>query len=637
MRRAMCLGVITLCLMTAAGAQRVPTTEWRYYGGDAGSAKYSPLDQIHAGNVANLRVAWRWTSPDNAIAKANQVQPGTYEDTPLVANGVMYTFTGLGVIAAVNPGTGHTIWQFDPETYKAGRPTNLGFLHRGLAYWTDGTIERLLAGTHDAYLISVDAKTGRLDTSFGTGGRVDLTERLAFAERVRNYTVTSAPVVVRNVVIAGAGISDGPQNKEAVRGDVSGFDIRTGKRLWTFRSIPQAGEFGNDSWEGNAAEYTGNTNVWSLMSVDETLGYVYLPFGTPTNDYYGGHRLGNNLFAESLVCLDATTGKRVWHFQAVHHGLWDYDFPAAPILGRITVAGKPIDAVMQISKQGFVYAFDRRTGQAVWPIEERPVGASTVPGEKAAPTQPFPTRPPAFERQGFTDDDVIDLTPEIKARAMELVKPYERGPLYTPPSERGTIQLPGNGGGANWSGASFDPATGMLYVPSITSPFLVQIAAPPDASKSNLRFRRNGQATLPTLDGLPLVKPPFSRMTAYDMNAGTIAWQVPLGDGPRNHPLLKGLNLPPLGGGRGFPLLTSTVLFVGHRGGQLGGPQVEREPPSLRALDKKTGKEIWKTQLPLGPSTPMTYLHEGRQYIAMAIGGGAQAEIIALALSSDSR
>jgi quinoprotein glucose dehydrogenase len=632
MRRAIIAAAFAVSVTVVASAQRGASNEWRFYGADAGSTKYSTLNQIRAGNASRLRVAWRWTSPDNEIARASQVQPGSYEDTPLVVNGVMYTFTGLGIIAAINPGTGATIWQLDLETWKLGRPTNLGFLHRGLAYWTDGTAERLLAGTHDAYLVSVDVRTGKIDPAFGTGGKVDLTERLAFVERMRNYTVTSAPVVVRNVVIAGAGISDGPQNKEAVRGDVSGFDVRTGKRLWTFRSVPQPGEYGNDSWEGNAAEYTGNTNVWSLMSVDETLGYVYLPFGTPTNDYYGGHRLGNNLFAESLVCVDATTGKRVWHFQAVHHGLWDYDFPAAPILGSITVEGRRIDAVLQISKQGFVYVFDRRTGQPVWPIEERAVPPSTVPGEKASPTQPFPTKPPPFERQGFTDDDVIDFTPEIKATAMELVKPYLRGPLFTPPSERGTIQLPGNGGGANWSGASFDPETGMLYVPSITNPFLVQITAPPDPSRSNLRFRRNSQASLPTLVGLPLAKPPYSRLTAYDMSSGTIAWQIPIGDGPRRHPLLRDLNLPPLGGGRGYPLLTSELLFIAHRGGPTGGPKGEREGPSLRALDKKTGQEIAKIELPLGPSTPMTYIHEGRQYIAMAAGGGARSEIVALAL-----
>jgi quinoprotein glucose dehydrogenase len=634
MRRAIIAGVIAASIIGTPDAQQAGS-EWRFYGGDAGSAKYSPLDQIHPGNVADLRVAWQWSSPDNEIAAANpQAQPGSYEDTPLMANGVIYTFTSLGVLAAIDPATGRTIWQYDPETWKAGRPTNLGFLHRGLAYWTDGTSERLLVATHDAYLMSVDAKTGTPDQAFGAAGKVDLTERLAFAERVRNYTVTSAPVVVRNVVIASAGISDGAQNKEAPRGDVSGFDVRTGKRLWTFRSVPQPGEYGYDTWEGDSAEYTGNTNVWSLMSVDEALGYVYLPFGTPTNDYYGGHRPGNNLFAESLVCVDATTGKRVWHFQAVHHGLWDYDFPAAPILGDITVDGQRIRAVMQISKQGFVYVFDRRTGAPVWPIEERPVGQSTVPGEKTSPTQPFPSRPPAFERQGFTEADVIDFTPEIKATALELVKPFELGPLFTPPTERGTIQLPGNGGGANWSGASFDPVTGMLYVPSVTSPLLVQVMPPPDPSRSNLRYRRQAARQLPTLVGLPLVKPPYSRVTAYDMNAGTIAWQIPVGDGPRSHPLLEDLDLPPLGGGRGYPLLTPTLLFIAHRGGQLGGQSVQRQPPTLQAIDKATGKVISTIELPLGPSTPMTYLHQGRQYIVMAIGGGARAEIVALTLSA---
>ena len=274
----------------------------------------------------------------------------------------------------------------------------------------------------------MDAKTGKLDASFGTAGRVDLTERLAYAERVRNYAITSAPSIVRNVVVVGASIADGAINKEHVRGDVSGYDVRTGKRLWTFHAIPQPGEPGHDTWEGDAAEFTGNTNVWSLMSADESLGYVYLPFGTPTNDYYGGHRPGNNLFAESLVCLDATTGRRVWHFQAVHHGLWDYDFPAAPTLVDITVGGREITAVAQVSKQGFVYVLDRRTGEPVWPIEERPVPASAVPGEKTSPTQPFPTRPPPFDRQGFTDDDVMDFTPELKARAMAIVEQYRTGP-----------------------------------------------------------------------------------------------------------------------------------------------------------------------------------------------------------------
>jgi quinoprotein glucose dehydrogenase len=632
MRRVVFAIVLAASSILLLYAQRSePVGEWRYYGGTAGSVKYSPIDQVHAGNVSRLQLAWRWTSPDNALAAANtEALPGSYEDTPVMANGMLFTITSLGLFAAIDPGTGKTVWQFDPETWKAGRPTNLGFLHRGLAYWTDGKVERILAGTHDAYLIAIDAKTGKLDPSFGANGKVDLTEQLAYVQRVRNYTITSAPVVVRNVVILGAGISDGAQNKEAPRGDISGYDVRTGKRLWTFRSIPQPGEFGHETWQGDSAEYTGNTNVWSLMTVDEELGYVYLPFGTPTNDYYGGHRPGNGLFAESLVCLDVTTGKRVWHFQGVHHGLWDYDFPAAPTLVDITVDGKRIAAVAQVSKQGFVYVFDRKTGTPVWPIEERSVPQSTVPGEKTSPTQPFPTKPPPFDRQGFTVADVMDFTPELRARALEILKPYELGPLFTPPSERGTVQLPGNGGGANWSGAAFDPDTGMLYVPSVTSPFLVQLVKP-EAGRGNLQYRR-GQATLPTLDGLPLVKPPYSRLTAYDLNRGTIAWQIPVGNGPQTHPLLKELKLGPLGNGRGYVLTTKTLLFVAARGGRRGGDSVPAEPPTLEAVNKATGQVIWKTELPRAPSSPMTYIHQGRQYIAMAGGGGAQAEIIAYSL-----
>jgi quinoprotein glucose dehydrogenase len=632
MRKLIGMCATAVALTSLSGAQRAdPPGEWRHYGGSLGSTKYSPLDQIRRDNVAGLQIAWRWTSPDNSIAAANaDAQPGAYEDTPLMAGGVLYTITSLGLVAAIDAGTGRALWQFDSESWKAGRPANLGFLHRGLAYWTDGRIARIFIGTHDAYLISIDAGTGQPDLAFGARGKVDLTERLAYVQRGRNYTITSAPLVVRNVVMTGSGISDGPLNKEHVRGDVSGYDVRTGKRLWTFRSIPQPGEFGHESWEGNSAEYSGNTNVWSLMSGDEDLGYAFLPFGTPTNDYYGGHRPGHNLFAEAVVCLDATTGRRVWHFQGVHHGLWDYDFPAAPTLVDITVDGRRVSALAQVSKQGFVYVLDRRTGVPVWPIEERSVPQSLVPGEKTSPTQPFPTKPPPFERQGFTEDDVLDYTPELRSRALEIVRQYEMGPLFTPPSEKGTIQLPGNGGGANWSGAAFDPETGRLYVPSITSPFLVQLIKP-DPSRSNLRYRR-GPNNLATIDGIPVSKPPYSRLTAYDLNAGSIAWQIPLGDGPRRHPLLAALNLPPLGGGRGYVLATRTLLFVAHRG-RPGSDAVPPEAPSLQALDKASGQMLASIALPRGPvSSPMTYLHQGRQYVAMAVGAGREAEIVAFAL-----
>ena len=640
---------LTVILALAATAliqgQRPPIGEWRYYGGDAASTRYSPLDQITRGNVSQLAVAWRWTSPDNEIAKANEAaRPGAYQDTPLMFDGVMYTETGLGQFAAIDPGTGKTIWQHDPGIWKGGRPPNLGFTHRGVAYWTDGTKRRIVSGTHDANLISLDAESGKPDAAFGTNGKVDVIDGLPYAERQRNYAITSTPVVVRNVIIAGANISDGAANKEAPRGDVSGYDVRTGKRLWTFHAIPQTGEFGNDTWESGSAAYTGNANVWPMLTVDEATGYVYLPFGTPTSDYYGGHRPGQNLFAESLVCLDVSTGRRIWHFQGVHHGLWDYDFPSAPVLADITVNGRRINAVAQVSKQGFLYVFDRRTGEPVWPIEERPVPQSTVPGEQTSPTQPFPTKPPAFERQGFVENDVIDFTPELRTQALEILQQFDRGPIFTPPSLRGALQMPGNAGGASWGGAALDPATGMLYVPSITSPIVDQLV-PQDAARGNLRYRRNGMVNLPTLDGLPLYKPPYSRVTAYDLNTGTIAWQVPLGNGPRAHPLLKDLNPGPLGNGaRGNPLVTSTLLFVSQMGGGInpanarpvgGRPltSLPPEPPKVRAFDKKTGELVWEAQLPFGPAgTPMTYMYRGKQYLVMAIGGGLQAEIVAYTL-----
>jgi quinoprotein glucose dehydrogenase len=646
MRRTLLLIVTVGCAVAIVRAQqRSPRGEWRYYGGDAASTKYSPLDQVNRGNVRTLQVAWRWKSSDNEIVKANPTsRPGAYQDTPIMVNGVLYTETSLGIFVAIDPTTGRTLWQYDPEIWKAGRPPNLGFTHRGVAYWSDGTIKRIISGTHDAHLISIDAETGKPDPAFGAAGRVDVIEGLPYAERVRNYAINSTPVIVKNVIIAGSNITDGPLVKEQPRGDIFGFDAKTGKRLWTFHAVPQQGEFGHDTWENGSADYTGNTNVWSMITVDEELGYVYLPFGTPTNDYYGGHRPGDGLFGESLVCLDATTGKRVWHFQGVHHGLWDYDFPAAPILVDITVDGRRINAVAQVSKQGFVYVFDRKTGTPVWPIEERPVPPSSVAGEKTAKTQPFPTRPPAFDRQGLQDDDVVDFTPELKAQALEVLKQFDHGPLFTPPSERGTVQMPGNVGGADWGGAGVDPATGMLFVPSLTFPIIDQLVKG-DPARGNMAYRRGGLQNLPTLDGIPLYKPPYSRVTAYDLNTGTIKWQVPIGDGPRDHPLLKDLHLGRLGNAsRGSPLVTATLLFVSQAGGGLGRGEslkvgnreltpLTPEPPRFRAFDKSTGEQVWEFDLPVGPAAaPMTYSYGDRQYIVMAIGGGLDAELIAFAL-----
>ncbi len=624
--------------------------EWRHYGGDAGARKYSPLAQIAKDTLPRLALAWQWPSPDNAVVAANPTsRPGGYQDTPLMANGVLYTVTSLGQIAAIDPGTGASVWTFDPGSWKEGRPGNLGFVHRGMAYWTDGTRERLVVGTGDAYLIAVDAKSGALDQSFGEGGRVDLMGGVERAVRTTLYSSSSAPVVCRDVIVVGASVHDGPATKEYPRGDVTGYDVRTGKRLWTFYSIPRKGQEGRDTWSGDAAEYTGSTNVWSLMSADEDLGLVYLPFGTPTNDFYGGHRPGANLFAETIVAVEARTGKRRWHYQVVHHGLWDYDLPAAPTLVDITVGGKAIKALAQVTKQGFTYVLDRRTGVPVWPIEERPVPQSTAPGERSSATQRFPSKPPAFERQGLTDDNLIDFTPELRQKAIEALKDFDRGPLYTPPSERGTAQLPGWVGGANWGGAAFDPETGRLYVPSMTSPTMVQLVKP-DAEKSNFQLRRGGQMFMPTIDGLPVVKPPYSRVTALDLNLGTTAWMSPIGDGPRQHPLLASLNLPPLGmEARANPLVTKTLLFLSQGGGNVGGvpgitpagastgpPPPPPETRKLHVFDKATGAHLWEAVPPIpGPmATPMTYLFKGKQYVVMAVGNGLNAGLVAYALGS---
>jgi glucose dehydrogenase len=446
-----------------------PRGEWRSYGGTPTNAKYSPLDQVNAANVRQLRIAWRWTSPDHGVMERNpRIETFVNEGTPVMIGGMLYVSTSLSQVAAIDALTGRTAWVYDPKIYEAGTPANLGFVHRGVAHWTDGREARIVVGTGNAYLIALDAKTGQPISTFGTSGRIDLTEGLGRPVNRRHYTVTSPPTIVGDIVIVGSSIQDWPSRKDMPPGDVRGFDVRTGKHLWTFRTVPRDGDVGTETWENESWKHTGATNVWSIMSVDEGLGYVYLPVSTPANDYYGGHRHGDNLFAESLVCLDARTGARVWHFQMVHHGLWDYDLPAAPNLVDITVKGQRIKAVAQVTKHGFAFVFDRITGRPVWPIEEREVAPSRVPGENASPTQPFPTRPLPFERQGITVDDVIDFTPELRRQALTILDRYDHGPLFTPPSERGTVALPGVGGGANWAGAAFDPEHDRLYVPSLT-------------------------------------------------------------------------------------------------------------------------------------------------------------------------
>ena len=657
------------------GAQQGATGgEWRSYGGDVGSTKYSPLDQITADNFGSLEIAWRWDSVDMHLSKAEaggswigpasevfealaEEEPDRWETeiyssrpgtsflvaTPLMVDGVLYLSTPLYQAAAVDARTGRTLWVYDPKAYASGTPAVIPWRHRGVAYWSNGDDARVVWGTGDGYLIAVDAKTGRPAAEFGDGGRVDLMEGIPRASRgsrgVQNLLALSSyspPLVLRDTIIVGSSMTDMVITKENPPGWVRAYYADTGRHKWDFHTIPQsADEYGADTWIDNAWEYSGNANVWAPISGDEELGYVYLPTGTPSGDYYGGHRLGDNLFAESLVCVDIETGQRVWHFQAVHHGLWDYDFPAAPNLLDIEVDGRPMKAVAQISKQGFVYTFDRVTGEPVWPIEERPVPTEGVlPGEVPAPTQPFPTKPPAFEYQGTSIGDLVDFTPEIRQMAVEAVDGFRLGPLFTPHSSQGTLMRPAAGGGANWSGAAVDPDTGLLYVPSTNGHTLVPFAEPDPDSPATLRFiTRWGQGgqgpTMP--QGLPLWKPPYSRMTAIDMNVGEHAWMTPLGDGDRlrNLPLLRDLDLPPLGGeGRGGPLLTRTLLINAlTAGGRDGGPR-------LVAYDKATGEVVASVDLPGGAlGTPMTYMLDGRQFIAVTVGGDVP-QMVAFALPS---
>jgi quinoprotein glucose dehydrogenase len=658
-KRAWVLGISLVCWVgwwpSPAHAQHGATNgEWRSYGGDLGSTKYSPLDQIDRTNFGDLEIAWRWQSVDGALdlEALRQARPEigirSLKATPLMVGGVLYISTPLHQAAAIDARTGETLWVYDPKSY-LGAPYPhgdiLSFNSRGLAYWTDGREERLLWGDNEAYLHAVDARTGIPIRDFGDNGRVDLSEGIPRAQRgttdSRGYSwlgVASPPIIAHDVVVTPTIVNDFTTVKEAPPGWVKGIDVRTGETKWTFRTVPQADDFGSETWLNESWRYSGNTNVWSLMSVDDELGYVYLPTGTPTSDYYGGHRLGDNLFAESLVALDIETGERIWHFQMVHHGVWDYDNPAAPNLVDVTIDGVRIRAVAQVTKQGFAYVFDRATGEPVWPIEERPVPPATMPGDVASPTQPFPTKPPPFEYQGVTVDDLVDFTPEIRAMAVEVVEEFKLGPLYTPPSlpvaggTQGTIQRPPIGGGANWSGAAVDPETGWLYVPSSSGFTVMAYTTPDEVPGSNVRFsvgRLGGGAQPRMPSGLPLFKPPYSRITAIDLNTGEHAWMVPNGDGDRvrNNPRLRDLNLPPVGGdGRGGPVLTKT-LFISAltAGGTTGGPR-------LVARDKTTGAELASIDLPAGAiGTPMTYMLDGKQYIALTIGGDVP-ELIALAL-----
>ena len=645
---------VLLCALPSSGwAQAVPQNgEWKHYAGTTYGMKYSPLDQITRHNIGDVDIVWRSPNPDLAFQSDPILSRVRYQDTPLMVNGTLFSVTGLGIIMALDPATGEKRWTYDPGSYKAGRPNNGGFLARGVAYWTDGTAERLLIGTHDAYLLSLDARTGQPDQAFGVAGQIDLTVGIRNVMRSTNFSA-KRPLVAGDVVIIGNSIQDagrGTIGNERTRqlppGDVQAFDVRTGRKLWTFHTVPKEYEAGYETWLNGSAEHTGNANVWAGMAYDPELDYVYMPTSTPTNDTYGGDRLGDNLYAESLVCVRAKTGERVWHFQVVHHGLWDYDFASMPVLGEITVDGRQIKAVMLASKQAFTYVFDRETGEPVWPIEERPVPASTVPGEHASPTQPFPAKPPPFDIQGATVENLMDFTPELRQSAIDALDEFVHGPVYTPPSLEGTIAVPGTRGGSNWGGAGFDPDTNVLYVPSRTAPAFLRVGATRSPSEAQRRLMRCCRSVV-TKEGLPLFKPPYARLTAIDMNRGEHLWMSPLGNGPRNHPLLRDMDLPPLGDhidGQSV-LVTKTLVFatVWRRDRGSGeAPIVPMwdpwgDPDAGRKLvyvfDKQTGELLREIELSgHTAAAPMSYLHEGRQYIAVATGANDEVELVALAL-----
>jgi glucose dehydrogenase len=653
------VGVLVLAVATGlAMSERqvaprdLSRVEWRFYSGDNAATKYSPLDQINKGNVGTLKIAWRRPQVDASLLAGGTVRLlNNFRSTPIMVDGVLYASNGVGLAEAFDPETGRTIWVQQPGVDGSGNTDPIrGSGNRGVAYWGDpstslraGGAEARIITFRGRYLYALNPKTGEPVPTFGRNGVVDLGADVG--PRSSGYRWNSVPLIARDVIVMGSAMvdQDSATKIEGDPGDVRAYDVRTGKLRWTFHVVPRADDReAIKTWVGDSWQYTGAGNVWALMSADDELGYVYLPTTSVTNDMYGGARLGDNLYSSSIVCVEAATGKRVWHYQTVHHDLFDYDNPAAPILADITVDGKQIKAVVQITKQSWAYVLDRVTGKPVWPIVEKPVPASTVPGEKASPTQPFPSKPPAFDRQGITENDLIDFTPELRAEALAIFRKYRTGPVFTPPSIegpgpnalKGTIELPGSIGGADWTGAAFDPETGMLYVPSMTNPFVANLI-PGDPKETNLRYRASTRELIQGPRGLPLVKPPYGRITALDLNKGDLQWTVANGDGPRFHPELKALNLPPLGQSvRAAPLVTKTLLFVTE------GDQINvRTPPNgggkkIRAYDKATGQVLWETELPAGSTgTLMTYLHKGRQYVVVAIGGFQHpAEFVAFSL-----
>jgi quinoprotein glucose dehydrogenase len=661
--------------------------EWHYYGGDAANRRYSPLDQINAANFNKLEVAWRF-KPD-ALGARPEYQ---FEATPLMIGGRIFTTAGSRRdVVALDARTGEMLWLHRYDEGERGRLAPRQLSGRGLSYWTDGKEERIVFVTPGYRLIALDARTGDRIQGFGSDGVVDL--RLDDDQDMdldrSDIGLHSTPIISQDVVIVGAAHDSGnvPPSHVNVKGYVRGFDVRTGKRIWIFHTIPVKGEFGYDSWlVPGQAEKAGNAGVWAQTSVDEELGLVYLPVESPTGDYNGQYRHGNGLFGESIVAVEIKTGKRRWHYQLVHHGIWDRDIPCAPILVDIPVNGKIVKALAQPTKQAFLYVLDRTNGKPIWPIPEVKVEKGNVPGEWYAPTQPIPSKPPGYDVQGVKMDDLIDFTPELRAEAVKLVSNWKIGPLFTPPvlstddGPLGTLVAPGINGGTNWPGGCYDPETYTVYVYSQTGVGSIGLIknpgqdvshsdfdylrgvygsvprqAPPSGSSAREEAQQGGggrraqaapQAAQPsatlrrsaalTVQGLPLLKPPYGRITALDLAKGAIAWQVAHGETPdniRNHPALKGLKIPRTGRpGILGPTVTKSLVICGESG-VFTTPSGARGA-MLRAYDKKTGAEQGAIYMPAGQTgSPMTYMLDGRQYLVVAIGGGNYtAELLAFRL-----
>jgi quinoprotein glucose dehydrogenase len=668
------LGVVLTCTTARVSAQSAANgTEWPTYGGDLANTRYRPLDQINASNFNKLEIAWRFKTDSLGPRPEYKL-----EGTPLMVKGVVYATAGSRrAVVAIDAGTGELLWMHSEQEGARGANAPRQLSGHGVAYWSDGKEERILYVTPGYRLIALDAKTGVPVPTFGKNGVVDLKQDddQEIDLITGDIGLHSTPIVAKNVVIVGAAHLTGgvPKSRKNVKGYVRGFDVRTGKRLWIFHTIPRPNEYGIETWEKDSWSYTGNTGVWAQISADEELGLVYLPVELPTGDYFGGDRPGDGLFGESIVAVDLQTGKRKWHYQLVHHGLWDMDIPCAPMLVDMTINGKTVKAVAQPTKQAFLYVFNRENGEPIWPIEDRPVPQGDVPGEKYSPKQPFPTKPPAFDNQGVSSDSLINFTPELHAEAEKLVSQYRIGPLFTPPSVStlggplATITSPGALGGANWPGGSYDPDTHTLYVFSQSGISALGLVPSPDANLSDMEYVQGtaGVASRPgrpmgaapaavrpgaasiegeggdplTVRGLPLLKPPYGRITAINMDKGEFVWQIAHGETPdnvRNHPALKGVTVPRTGRAGLVGTLTTKTLVIAGEAGFFTTPSGARGA-MLRAYDKATGQEVGVVYMPAPQSgSPMTYMHNGRQYIVVAVSGGSYpGEYIAFRLPDD--